>query len=241
MRLVQAGVQRDGTLEQRTGTGGLPYPHLRHASQHVAAAVVGIGHDRAMREVAELGDLGGACAAGPQRPAEVEPGLDDGFRGVRLQLERLVEQPARHFGIGAREAVQVPAATPDQVVEFRPILPVTARPHLLGVVDLGVENADQLGHDRIERVLRPVRRQRHAVRPHRVAGDRVGQVDGGGEAVGGPLDAALEHVLCAELLPDDPGVELVGGEGETRAAGNHRQPAQPGRRSIRSSLRPSQR
>ena len=88
-----------------------------------------------------------------------------------------VEQAARHVGVGARQPIEVPAAAPDQVVELQAVLPLAAGAHLFGIVDLGVEHAHQGGDQRIERVLRALRRQRQAMRPERDAGRGVRQVE----------------------------------------------------------------
>ena len=193
----------------------------------MAASVVGIGDDGALRQLAHLGDLGGLAAPGPQRPPQAEGHLDQGLGRGRLEFERFSEQAARHVGVGAREPIEVPASTPDQVVEFQAVLALAAGAHLLSIADLRVEHAYQSGDQRIQRVLRALRRQRQAVRPEGGAVGRVQQAERNREAAACSAQATFEDILGAEALADQARIGLVGGEGETRVAGDHRQPAQP--------------
>ena len=143
---------------------------------------------------------------------------------VPIEREGFGEQLLRHLRVEAGQAIEVPAAAPDQVGERQLVLPLAADAALLGPVDANLEMRDELGDHLLQGVSGDRFIERKSMRPDRMSA--LGLGEGNCQPVGLSylVQAALQQILGAEGASDQVAIGSLR-QREARAARDHRQPA----------------
>ena len=149
--------------------------------------------------------------------------VDQGFRGIRIERERLGEQLLRLIQIRVLQAIEVPAAAPQQIGDVRVRRHPFPRARPFAVIDLGAEMRHQLLQAFVERGRNHRSGDLDPFGPDRLQSRRLIERDVDPHQVCRGPDRAVEEIFGAQ-----PARFVAGDRRNARTAGvagDHRQPS----------------